>query len=110
MGENYSIEIGEKELGSVEFEFSADGKGWLRLDDKEAHSSERHAFTYTLDAGKNPKWIILQFDDEKKATHGLYSLEGDTLRIAAWGGPDAKRPDSFSQNDVQVTVLRRTGP
>jgi uncharacterized protein (TIGR03067 family) len=109
-----TIKKGDKEALSLDMEFFADGKGWISWNwswnsNLPSTQKERDAFTYTLDASKNPKWITLQFDDEKKATHGLYSLEGNTLRIAASGGPDAKRPASFSQNDVQVIVLRRTG-
>jgi uncharacterized protein (TIGR03067 family) len=55
-------------------------------------------FSYELNANKNPKQMdleVLEGENEGKRLHGIYLLEGDTLKIAMAMTSDEKRPTSF---------------
>lgn len=92
-------------------EFSRDGKGCVYLDtNKTLEGGYRKAFTYTLDAGKNPKWITAMFADKENPERMLYALEGDTLHIACTDEDRKTRPNSFSGEGIGVMFLQRRAP
>jgi RNA polymerase sigma factor (sigma-70 family) len=73
--------------------------------------SEEFADHYTIDPSKEPKQIDLT---EPKEVRGIYSIEGDTLKIC-FGAPGAERPTVFSaKKGVKgagntVSVYKRRG-
>jgi uncharacterized protein (TIGR03067 family) len=73
-------------------------------------------FTYELNANKNPKQMnleVLEGKNEGKRLQGIYSLEGDTLKIAMAMTPDEKRPTSFLPKEEPIgwhLVLERLKP
>ena len=57
---------------------------------------------YRIDDGKSPSRIVMEIEDvEKESRHGIYSLEGDRLRIRFTVGGGAA-PEEFSPDDDLV--------
>lgn len=65
--------------------------------------------TCTLDPSKDPKTIDLVIKgEESKPIHGIYTLEGDDLKICAPTEPGKERPKDFAGGkDVTVIHLKR---
>ncbi len=65
--------------------------------------------TYTLDPGKEPKWIDSTTRGREQAEKGIYALEGGSLKLCiSQGGKE--RPDRFATrrgSDLILIVLRR---
>jgi uncharacterized protein (TIGR03067 family) len=68
--------------------------------------------TYSVDPSKSPKQINMigtEGDLAGKEAHGIYSLEGDILRIC-YTMPDSPRPDNFESapgSKAYLIVWRR---
>jgi uncharacterized protein (TIGR03067 family) len=71
---------------------------------------DEHA-TYKLDAGKKPRQIdLIEKKDGKdgKTIQGIYSIEGDTLKLAfAVEAEKGPRPTAFEGKEVGVMTLKR---
>ncbi len=78
------------------------------IKDPLAKGERRQEATFKLDAGKEPRHI--DFTDAKsgKTLHGIYQLEGDTLKIA-YPFPAGARPTSFDGRGVFTETLKRAG-
>jgi uncharacterized protein (TIGR03067 family) len=95
---------GEDKVLNLDFVFLGNGKGWIQGLDKDRKRAA--GFTYALDDGKEPRRIALKHDEENSSEHGIYSIEGDTLRMA-FDGNERSPPLSFSEKDVTSYVFRR---
>ena len=65
--------------------------------------------TFKIDPSKNPKQIDLHLKGGEP-NHGIYVLEGDTLKVYAIAKDDGERPTAFpgpKGNIAAVMVLRR---
>ncbi|MDR2430069.1 MAG: TIGR03067 domain-containing protein [Puniceicoccales bacterium] len=88
--------------------FLRGGKGvvWMRG----GKSRKEDGIVYVLDPGKNPKQITMTGDGVKKTVHAIYTLEGDTLRIALYSENQEKAPGSFSEESLAITDFQRENP
>lgn len=67
---------------------------------------------YKLDESKNPKWLDMHPGEELHTpdAHGVYQLDGDTLRLCVRYG-DAARPTDFRPlDDNYVLTYKRMKP
>lgn len=63
--------------------------------------------TFKLDPTKNPKQIDLHMKGGE-ANHGIYVLDGDTLKVYAIAKDEGKRPTEFPKEDKRgVMELKR---
>ncbi len=64
--------------------------------------------TVTLDPAKKPKELTLKDDGDDKPTLGIYTFEGDTLKVCT-GDPGKERPREFSAKggNVLLVVLKK---
>jgi len=71
--------------------------------------------TYTVDPSRNPKEINMigtEGDFAGKTAEGIYSLEGDTLRVC-YTMPGKPRPGAFSSpagSGIYLVAWKRQGP
>jgi uncharacterized protein (TIGR03067 family) len=64
--------------------------------------------TFQLSADKSPKHIDMTDKKSGKTLRGIYSIEGDTLKIAyPVGGYEAPRPTAFDGDGVVTETLKR---
>src|SRR6266496_3830538 len=100
--------------GAVGLSYAIKGDKFLGVikGDKILADGEKVIWTIRLDPKKNPKAIELLHvaPDEGKTTPGIYSFEGDTLKIY-FPNPnveDQKRPTDFANNrGVMGYILKR---
>ncbi len=65
--------------------------------------------TYKIDPRQNPKHIDMTLENGKeKVVQGIYSVEGDTLRIGGFDAANDRRPASFDAKGIETMILRRT--
>src|SRR5262245_8581705 len=93
--------------GKLKLVFTAD-QFWTDVDDP-----DKDAVSYTLDPGHTPKRIDIRYEkDGKPVTRpGIYTLDGDTLKICY---ADTKRPAEFATKEQsgdrqKLFVLKRVG-
>jgi uncharacterized protein (TIGR03067 family) len=75
---------------------------------KMMRGDQQHEMTFKLDPSKKPKWITV--DIMGKPGEGIYSLEGDTLKVCHGEGDNAPRPTEFASKEgtnVVVITLKR---
>jgi uncharacterized protein (TIGR03067 family) len=60
--------------------------------------------TFTIDAAKKPGHIDLRSDREKGTVHGIYQIDGDTLKMCT-GQPEQERPTEFASKAATKTDL-----
>jgi uncharacterized protein (TIGR03067 family) len=69
--------------------------------------------TFKLDPTKKPKTIDLVDVQKKRLIRGIYSLEGDTLKVWDRGSEKGDRPTGFatkSELGIVMFVLKRAKP
>ena len=69
---------------------------------------QQNEMGFKLDPSKKPKWITV--DLMGKPAEGIYSLEGDTLKVCHGEGDNAPRPTEFESKEgsnVVVLTLKR---
>ena len=74
--------------------------------------AEKDPLTMTLDPTKKPRQIDLARPNGKGAALGIYSVEGDELKLC-YGEPGKDRPTEFASPDggrVYLLVLKREKP
>jgi uncharacterized protein (TIGR03067 family) len=59
--------------------------------------------TFTLDAGKMPRWIDLE-DGKKNKELGIYEIQGDSLKICL-ARPSNERPKEFAAKAMTDSTL-----
>jgi len=67
---------------------------------------------YKLDAAKKPKAIDVKNEKGDETSPGIYSLEGDTLKIC-YARPGKQRPSEFATkpgSELNLIVLKRDTP
>src|SRR5262249_39049366 len=67
-------------------------------------AKDEHSGSFKLDQTKNPKQIDIHMKSGE-ANIGIYSVEGDTLKIYAV--PDTDRPSKFPDSNPMMIVLKR---
>jgi uncharacterized protein (TIGR03067 family) len=70
-------------------------------------NNEKRVMSYKLDANATPKRIdmtTVEGSDKGKTSHGIYSLEGDTLKIC-FAQPGQERPKDFTSKEGSKTMM-----
>jgi uncharacterized protein (TIGR03067 family) len=71
---------------------------------KMTREGQEHLMGFKLDESKKPKWITV--DIMGKPGEGIYSLEGDTLKVCHGEGDNPPRPTEFvSKEGSNVVIL-----
>lgn len=77
-----------------------------KLTTKDPGKKAQQEATFKLDVGKEPKHIDMTDKKDGTTVHGIYVLEGDTLKIA-YRFPAAGWPTTFDGKDVFLETLQR---
>jgi uncharacterized protein (TIGR03067 family) len=70
---------------------------------KMTRDGQEREMGFKLDESKSPKWMTV--DIMGKAGDGIYSLEGDTLKVCHGEGDNAPRPTEFVTKEGSNTVV-----
>jgi uncharacterized protein (TIGR03067 family) len=84
------------------FEFTADG----RVRQHKAGLGVIRDIEFKTDPAKDPAEFEWNLGNGAPTCLGIYKVEGDTLTLCYWDGPDGKRPDKFEAGaGTKLTII-----